>query len=45
MEPLTLGILILAGMLVLVFAGVPVAHALLGAGALGYAILSGPRRR
>lgn len=42
MEPLTLGILILAGMLVLVFAGVPVAHALLGAGALGYAILSGP---
>lgn len=42
MEPLTLGILVLAGMLVLVFAGVPVAHALLGAGALGYAILSGP---
>lgn len=42
MDPLTLGILVLAGMLVLVFAGVPVAHALLGAGALGYAILSGP---
>lgn len=42
MEPLTLGIVILAGMLVMVLAGLPVAYALLGAGALGYAILSGP---
>lgn len=42
MEPLTLGIVILTGMLVVVLAGMPVAYALLGAGALGYAILSGP---
>lgn len=42
MEPLTLGVVILAGMLILVLAGMPVAHALLGAGALGYSILSGP---
>lgn len=42
MEPLTLGILVLAGMLVVVLAGVPVGHTLLGAGAIGYAVLSGP---
>lgn len=42
MDPLTLGALVLAAMLVAVLAGLPVGHALLGAGAIGYAILSGP---
>lgn len=42
MDPLTLGIVVLVGMLVLVLIGLPVAYALLGAGAVGYAILSGP---
>ncbi|WP_173932557.1 TRAP transporter large permease [Chelativorans sp. Marseille-P2723] len=41
MEPLTLGIVVLAGMLLAVFAGVPVGYALLGAGTIGYAILGG----
>ena len=42
MEPLTLGALIMAGMLVLVIAGLPVGLTLMGAGTLGYALLSGP---
>lgn len=42
MDPLTLGSLVLAAMLVAVLLGLPVGHALLGAGAIGYAILSGP---
>jgi len=41
MEPLTLGIVVLAGMLVVVLAGMPVGYALLGAGTIGYAILGG----
>lgn len=44
MDPLTLGIVVLAGMLVLVMIGVPVAYALLGAGTLGYTVLAGPSR-
>lgn len=44
MEPLSLGILVLVGMLIVVLAGVPVAHALLGAGVIGYAVLSGPQQ-
>lgn len=44
MDPLTLGIVVLAGMLVLVMIGVPVAYALLGAGTLGYTALAGPSR-
>ncbi|MEO4001077.1 TRAP transporter large permease [Mesorhizobium sp. CAU 1732] len=42
MDPLTLGIVVMAAMLVVVVLGMPVAYALLGAGAIGYAILSGP---
>lgn len=42
MDPLTLGVVVLAAMLVAVLAGLPVGVALLGAGAIGYAILSGP---
>lgn len=42
MEPLTLGALVMAGMLVLVIAGLPVGLTLMGAGALGYTLLSGP---
>jgi len=41
MEPLTLGIVVLAGMLAAVLAGVPVGYALLAAGTIGYAILGG----
>lgn len=41
MEPLTLGAVVLAGMLFAVLAGMPVGHALLAAGAIGYALLSG----
>ncbi len=44
MDPLTLGIVVLVGMLVLVMIGVPVAYALLGAGTLGYTLLAGPSR-
>ena len=44
MDPLTLGIVVLTGMLVLVLLGVPVAYALLGAGTLGYTALAGPSR-
>ncbi|MFC7408990.1 TRAP transporter large permease [Hydrogenophaga atypica] len=42
MEPLTLGALVMVGMLVLVIAGLPVGLTLMGAGALGYTLLSGP---
>lgn len=42
MEPLTLGIVVMVAMLIVVVLGMPVAYALLGAGAIGYAILSGP---
>ncbi|HTV69963.1 MAG TPA: TRAP transporter large permease subunit [Rhizobiaceae bacterium] len=42
MEPLTLGIIVMSIMLIVVVLGMPVAYALLGAGAIGYAILSGP---
>ena len=41
MDPLTLGAVVLAGMLVAVMAGFPVGLTLLGAGTLGYALLSG----
>lgn len=44
MDPLTLGIIVLVGMLLLVLIGVPVAYALLGAGTIGYTVLSGPSR-
>lgn len=42
MDPLTLGIVVLAAMLVVVLLGLPVGYALLGAGTIGYALLSGP---
>ncbi len=42
MDPLTLGIVLLAAMLVVVLLGLPVGYALLGAGTIGYALLSGP---
>src|SRR5690606_21796568 len=42
MDPLTLGIVVLAAMLVVVLLGLPVGYALLGAGTIGYAVLSGP---
>lgn len=42
MEPLTIGIVVMTAMLVIVMLGLPVGYALLGAGTLGYAILSGP---
>ncbi len=42
MEPLALGSVVLAGMLAAVIAGMPVGLTLLGAGTLGYALLSGP---
>ncbi|TKT82998.1 TRAP transporter large permease [Aquamicrobium sp. LC103] len=42
MEPLTIGILVMSAMLIVVVLGLPVGYALLGAGTIGYAILSGP---
>ena len=42
MTPLALGTAILIGMLMAVIVGLPVGMALLGAGVLGYSILSGP---
>jgi tripartite ATP-independent transporter DctM subunit len=42
MTPLVLGTVILVGMLIAVIVGLPVGMALLGAGVLGYSILSGP---
>ncbi|MGQ2904095.1 MAG: TRAP transporter large permease [Neoaquamicrobium sediminum] len=42
MDPLTLGIVVLAAMLVVVLLGLPVGYALLGAGTIGYAMLAGP---
>ena len=42
MDPLMLGALVMVGMLVLVIAGLPVGLTLMGAGALGYTLLSGP---
>lgn len=42
MTPLALGTAILIGMLIAVIVGLPVGIALLGAGVLGYSILSGP---
>jgi C4-dicarboxylate transporter DctM subunit len=42
MDPLTLGIVVMVGMLVVVMLGLPVGYALLGAGTIGYAVLSGP---
>jgi C4-dicarboxylate transporter DctM subunit len=42
MDPLTLGIVVVAAMLVVVLLGLPVGYALLGAGTIGYAVLSGP---
>ncbi|WP_274629997.1 TRAP transporter large permease [Arvimicrobium flavum] len=42
MEPLTLGIVVMAAMLVVVVIGMPIGYALLGAGVIGYAVLSGP---
>ncbi len=42
MDPLTLGIVVLAAMLVVVLLGLPVGYALLGAGTIGYAVLAGP---
>jgi tripartite ATP-independent transporter DctM subunit len=42
MTPLALGTVILVGMLIGVIVGLPVGIALLGAGVLGYSILSGP---
>ncbi|MBX9465184.1 MAG: TRAP transporter large permease [Aquamicrobium sp.] len=42
MDPLTLGIVVLAAMLIVVLLGLPVGYALLGAGTIGYALLSGP---
>ncbi|MEO3389385.1 TRAP transporter large permease [Mesorhizobium sp. CAU 1741] len=42
MDPLTLGIVVMSGMLVVVLLGLPVGYALLGAGTVGYAVLSGP---
>ncbi len=42
MDALTLGAVVMTGMLVLVIAGLPVGLTLMGAGALGYTLLSGP---
>lgn len=42
MDALTLGAVVMAGMLALVIAGLPVGLTLMGAGALGYTLLSGP---
>jgi tripartite ATP-independent transporter DctM subunit len=42
MEPLTLGIVVMAVMLTVVMLGLPVGYALLGAGTIGYALLAGP---
>lgn len=42
MDPLTLGIVVLAAMLVVVLLGLPVGYALLGAGTIGYALLADP---
>lgn len=44
MEPLTLGVLVLAAMLLAIGLGLPVGFALMGAGVGGYALLAGPGR-
>lgn len=44
MEPLTLGAMVLAAMLLAIALGLPVGFALLAAGAGGYAVLAGPDR-
>lgn len=44
MEPLTLGALVLAAMLLAIGLGLPVGFALMGAGVGGYALLAGPGR-
>jgi len=43
-EPLTLGVLVLAAMLLAIGLGLPVGFALMGAGVGGYALLAGPGR-